>query len=672
MIPRETVDLITSTAKIEEVVGDYITLRRRGGNYVGLCPFHDERTPSFNVNPARNIFKCFGCSKAGSAVKFVMEIESCSYPEALKKIAQRYNIPVVEEDLTPDQIQRQDDRESMSAANTWAMQWFEDQLWNTQEGQAVGLSYFHQRGLRDDIIRLFHLGYSPAASTAMAQAAEQQGFTERYLTNDLDSGIGTGLLCQSSRDGRLFDRYHDRVIFPFLSTSGKVDGFAGRLLREQENVGKYVNSPDSLLFNKSRELFGIYQARQEITRKDMAYLVEGQMDVISMHQAGIRNTICSGGTALTEGHIRILHRITDNVTILYDGDKAGIKAAIRAIDMFHMERMKVRVMLFPDGDDPDSFARRHTAEEFVNYINEHAEDFIHFQKRLLYDTATDSTQRLSNLQNIIHSIAIINEVVDREYYTRELASLVQMSFDSLAQSVDNARKNIIAEWRRQREEQERMEARRANNAGEVSADTIGAEETDRNQAPSNSEQTSQPTQQQASRPRDAQEERIAQHFYNITQMIVRHGNQKYCDNNDGTFLPVGYFIIDDLRRDGISSVNPLFEKIFDEYLAHFCDPNFSPDTFFLNHPDQELSAVAADMMSDPYYLSREVGNTDYPKQAMRLLCELKVAICDRFLSNLNQQIRLLPTDSPELPALQEQLRDILASRTDIANRLRRL
>ena len=404
-IPREIVDRIYDTAKIEEVVGDYVNLKKRGANMWGLCPFHTEKTPSFSVSPSRNIYKCFGCGKGGHSVSFIMEMEQCSYPEALRLLAKKYHIEIEERELTAEEQQIHDDRESMFVVNDWAFKWFQDQLWNTDEGQAVGLSYFHERGLRDETIRKFGLGYCPAKGNPLTNEAKQQGFKEVYLCNDPESRIGTGLCGQSSGENqpiRLYDRFHDRVIFPFFSISGKHIGFAGRILVKKDNVGKYVNSPESLVYTKGRELYGIFQAKHAIVRAKRCYLVEGQMDCISMSQAGIENVVSSGGTSLTKEQIGLIHRFTDNVTILYDGDAAGVHASLRGIDMFLEQGLNVKVMLFPDGDDPDSFARKHTADEFVNYIQTHEEDFIHYKVRtLLADAQSDIHKRTEAIHSSI-------------------------------------------------------------------------------------------------------------------------------------------------------------------------------------------------------------------------------------------------------------------------------
>lgn len=440
MIPRETIERVFAAAKIEEVVGDYVTLKRRGANLIGLCPFHDEKTGSFTVSPSKGIFKCFGCGKAGHAVGFLMEIEQCSYVEAIRMLAKRYHIEIEERELTPEEQQRQDDRESMFVVNEFANKWFQDQLWTTDEGRAVGMSYLRERGLREDTIRKFQIGYSPERATLWA-AAKQAGYQEKYLVNDPDNEphIGTGV-CLKSQDGRLYDRFRGRVIFPFFSASGKVVGFAGRLLKKSDKAGKYVNSPTSPLFEKHNELYGLYQAKQAIAKQDCCYLVEGQMDVIQMVQSGIENVVASGGTSLTTPQVKLMHRYTENITILYDGDKAGIKAALRGIDMILEEGINVKVVLLPDGEDPDSYARSHNASDFIAFIQAAQTDIIHFKANLLgKEAGEDPIKRAEVVNQMVQSISIIPDVVKRQEYIKDSARLLDTQEDIIARKIKDVR-----------------------------------------------------------------------------------------------------------------------------------------------------------------------------------------------------------------------------------------
>ena len=445
MIPRETIDRINSTAKIEEVVADYVTLRKRGANLIGLCPFHNEKTGSFTVSPSKGIYKCFGCGASGHAVKFIMEIEQCSYVEALKQLGKKYHIEIEEREMTQEEQQRQDNRESMFVVNEFANQWFQQQLWETQEGQAIGLSYFRERGLRDDIIRKYQLGYSPEKGSPLAAALKAKGFKEEFITNDVDTKIGVGVVGKSE-DGRLYDRFRDRVMFPIFTVSGKPVAFAGRILKKKDNVGKYVNSPDSLIYSKTNELYGLFQAKQAISRADMCYLVEGQMDVISMHQSGIENVVASGGTALTKPQIRLIQRFTSNITVLYDGDAAGIHAALRGIDMFLEEGFNVKVVLLPEGEDPDSYAQSHDSTEFINYIETHKTDFIRFKSTLLSKEAgEDPYKRATLIKDITSSIAFIPDMITRQVYIKDCAERLHMSEKVLTNEVVNIRRKRAEE-----------------------------------------------------------------------------------------------------------------------------------------------------------------------------------------------------------------------------------
>ena len=631
MITQETIERAKNTMRIEEVVSDYITLRRRGANLIGLCPFHEERTPSFNVNPPRGIYKCFGCGESGNAIGFVMKMENCSFTEAVKKICARYNITVEERAMSEEDQQRHDDRESMFALNKWAGEWFQQQLWDTQEGQAVGLAYFHQRGLRDETIRAYGLGFSPEKGNPLTRAAQEAGYSEKYLVNvpdpqDMQKSLGTGLACKTEQ-GRLFDRFSARVMFPIFSVSGQIVGFAGRIMTDRKDVGKYVNSPESLIYSKRNELYGIYQAKNAISKQDMAYLVEGQMDVISMHQAGIENVLCSGGTALTEGHVRKIHRFTNNVTILYDGDAAGTHAALKAIDMFLEERMQVKVMLFPDGDDPDSFSRKHTAEEFRDYVRTNSMDFVQYMVQVCLNPAgTDNTRRFEEINHIMSTIAIISNSVEQQLYTQELASILGMKEDIVARSIAAARKRYVEEKIRARNAVTYAQSSQANADPQVLKDPMDFKNLKDSTAPSPAKKGEQET---------VFLRKIEQNFLEIAQMIVEHGNEKYADNEDGTYLPIGMFLINGLREDGMLPQNPLVGKVLSEYESHFTDPGFDTVQWFTLHSDQELASFVASIISNE-------TSENYAKDAYVLLNALKFNICDMRLKtekNMAPEVR---------------------------------
>lgn len=454
MIDQHTIDRIIDAANIVEVVSDFVTLRRRGANYVGLCPFHDEKTPSFSVSPARGICKCFSCGKGGNSVHFIMEHEQVSYYEALKYLARKYNIEIQERQLSEEEKQRKTDRESMLIVNDFAQKFFATNLLENAEGRSIGLSYFRERGFGEDIIKKFGLGYSPDKRDALAQEAVRKGYKKDYL-------VKTGL-CIESQQGSLYDRYKGRVIFPIHSLSGKVIAFGGRILKKDEKAAKYVNSPESEVYHKSDVLYGIYHAKQAIVKNDFCYLVEGYTDVLSMHQAGIENVVASSGTSLTPGQIRLIHRFTNNITVLYDGDAAGIKASLRGIDLILQEGLNIKVVLLPDGDDPDSFSKKQSAADFTAYIRAHETDFIRFKTNLLLEGAgNDPIKRATLIGDIVRTIAIVPDNILRTIYVQDCARLLSVDEKMLMREVNNIHRdkreqdiaNTANKYRQQREKQ---------------------------------------------------------------------------------------------------------------------------------------------------------------------------------------------------------------------------
>lgn len=441
MIDKATVQKIKDTADIVEVVSDYVHLIRRGANYVGLCPFHNERTPSFSVNKARNYCHCFSCHKGGSPVNFIMEKEGISYHDALLQLAKKYGIKVEEKELTDEERATQSRREGMFIANEWAMKYFEDNLLNTQDGRDIGLQYLYGRGVTAEAIKQFHLGYAFDRGNAFLEAASAKGFNIDVL-----KGLG---LVGTSQQGRDYDRFHGRVIFPILNSSGKVIAFGGRDLKG--SPAKYINSPESEIYKKSNELYGIYQARTAIVKEDKCFLVEGYLDVIGMWQSGMRNVVASSGTALTDGQISLIHRFTKNVTLIYDGDAAGIKASLRGIDMLLSHKLDVNVLLLPDGDDPDSFARKHTPEEFREYVKEHETDIIRFKTRILMNDAENSPQkRVAAVRSVVESLACIPDKVKRDIYIQECSNILGVSEESIGAATAAARAGVVEQLKRQR------------------------------------------------------------------------------------------------------------------------------------------------------------------------------------------------------------------------------
>ena len=640
MIPREVIERIHSAAKIEEVVADYVTLRKRGANLIGLCPFHNEKTGSFTVSPSKGIYKCFGCGVSGNAVGFIMEIEQCSYVEALKQLGKKYHIEVPEREMTAEEQQRQDNRESMFVVNDFANKWFQDQLWNTQEGQAVGLSYFRQRGLRDDVIRKYQLGYSPERGNPLVKALQAKGFKEEFTVNNVDTRIGVGVIGKSE-DGRLYDRFHDRVIFPIFTVSGKPVAFAGRILKKNDKVGKYVNSPDSLIYSKTNELYGLLQAKQSIARQDMCYLVEGQMDVISMHQSGIENVVASGGTALTKPQIWLIKRFTSNITVLYDGDAAGIHAALRGIDMFLEAGFNVKVVLLPDGEDPDSYAQSHDSTEFIRYIEEHQTDFIRFKSALLSkDAGDDPHKRATLIKDITSSISVIPDMITRQVYIKDSAERLHMSEKVLTTEVINLRKKKVEE------------ATKAETSVEASVspkDDLSVKRSD-----------NEVVQQRSA---------LDANYYNLMQLIVRYGERPI--EVEGTVSTVGELIIYHLENDEIKPTMPVFQTMIDEFKRHFKDEGFLAESFFKFHPDRQVCSMAIEMIADKYPFARPDNDMRMGELVVRQLLEIKLTVINMQVEELEKGLKeaQAANDFDRQMQLLAHQPELLARRNDICKYL---
>ena len=622
MIPRDVIERIFAAAKIEEVVSDYVTLRKRGANLIGLCPFHNEKTGSFTVSPSKGIYKCFGCGVSGNVVGFVMAMEQCSFADAIKQLGKKYHIEVPERQMTAEEQQRQDDRESMFVVNDFANKWFQEQLWETKEGQAIGLSYFRERGLRDDIIRKYQLGYSPEKGSPLAAALKKKGFSERFILNDVDTKIGVGVVGKSE-DGRIYDRFRDRVMFPIFTVSGKPVAFAGRILKKKDNVGKYVNSPDSLIYSKTNELYGLFQAKQAISRADRCYLVEGQMDVISMFQSGIENVVASGGTALTKPQIRLIQRFTSNITVLYDGDAAGIHAALRGIDMFLEEGFNVKVVLLPDGEDPDSFAQSHDSTEFIQYIEEHQTDFIRFKMALLSKEAGDDPyKRAALIKDITSSIAIIPDIITRQVYIKDCSDRLHMSEKVLTTEVVNLRRKKI-------EEHNKAKEREAEQAATTVEST--AESTETTATPVNPTSPVNPT------PIKAPKSALDQNFYNLMQLVVRYGERPIQVGD--TIYSIGEIIIYTLEEDEIKAPEPVYQAIIDEFKRHCKDEGFKAEDFFKFHPDQAISALAIDMIAEKYQYASFNHEGRLGELVTQFLYEIKLTVINQQIEELEQNLK---------------------------------
>lgn len=622
MIDHATIERIKDAANIVEVVSEFVTLRKSGSNYKGLCPFHDEKTPSFYVSPARGTCHCFGCGKGGNPVGFIMEHEQMTYPEALRWLARKYHIEIKERELSDDEKREQSERESMFIVNEWAASYFQHLMHDTADGVAIGMQYFRSRGFRDDIVSKFQLGFDSTDRRALAQEALRKGYKEDFL---LKTGI-----CYKTDRGELIDRYAGRVIFPWIGISGKVVGFGGRLLdsRTKGVNQKYVNSPDSEIYHKDRELYGIYQAKKAIAKEDRVYMVEGYTDVISMHQCGIENVVANSGTALSVHQIHILHRFTSNITLLYDGDAAGIHAALRGTDMLLSEGMNLKVLLLPDGDDPDSFARKHSAEDFRKYIEDHQTDFIEFKTDLLLRNERDPLKRSEAINSVVRSISFVTNPILRDTYLHDCS--VRMGINEA--TLINTLNNFI---RSNREET----ASSLNNSQSTQTATQNSKLKIQN-SPSPLQQASKVEQM-------------------LVELVVRNGDTIIYNNvetEDGTTvnLNVAQYIAYNLGVDGLKFANPLNSRILDEAVNHAGDENFCAEQFFLHHSDIEISRIATDLCMDKYQLldEQKAARADEEKNADELRAEEENRI-----EALRQQTEHLLNDF-RMDYLEQRLRDL--------------
>ena len=563
MIDQATIDKIMAATDIVDVVSDFVSLRRRGANYWGLCPFHDDRSPSFSVSPSKGVCKCFSCGKGGSAIHFIMEHEQLSYYEALKYLAKKYNIEVHEKELTDDERQKRSERENMFVINTFAQEFFSKSLLETDEGRSVGLAYFKERGFNEDIIRKFGLGYSPEKRDALAVEAQKRGYKIDYL-------LKTGL-CREGQNGRIYDLFSGRVMFPVYSVSGKVVAFGGRILKSGVKISKYFNSPESDIYHKSDELYGIYQAKRAIEKERRCYLVEGYTDVLSMHQSGIENVVASSGTALTHGQIRLIHRFTDNITVLYDGDAPGIKASLRGIDLLLQEGLNIKVVLLPDGEDPDSFAKSQSAESFTRYIKEHETDFIRFKTQLLLeDAGEDPIKRADIISNIVESISLIPDAIVRSVYVQECSRLLQIDEQVLLSELNKRRqKRAEQQFSRERYNQERQSAATTN--APKSGNTTTAAPANGNETPPPPSLADMPAPAETPEAvpvtdhtlsqRMVQQSPLEKYEREIIRYIVRYGYRNLFELPDGSWQKVWEYIVEELSIDNIELCNPLYKHI---------------------------------------------------------------------------------------------------------------
>ena len=643
LIDRATIDKIMDATNIVDVVGEFVTLRKSGVNYKGLCPFHDDKTPSFMVSPTKQICKCFSCGEGGTAINFLMKHEQITYPEALRWLAKKYNIEIQEKELTDEERQQQSDRESMFIVNEWAMNHFHDLLKNDPDGIAIGKQYFRSRGIRDDIIEKFNLGYALPKRDAFATAALKAGYQAEYL-------VKTGLCFareNNSLDQKssLVDRYAGRVIFPWLNVSGKVVAFGGRLLdaRTKGVQQKYVNSPDSEIYHKERELYGLYQAKKMIAKEDRVYMVEGYTDVIAMHQCGIENVVANSGTALSIHQIKLLRRFTQIITLLYDGDEAGIHAAMRGTDMLLAEGMNIKVLLLPDGDDPDSFARKHSATEFKEYIEQNATDFITFKTRLTVENVTDPVKRSEAIGGIVKSISVIPDQILRSTYLSELSQRMGIKEQTLLNSMNGMIRKDIEEKTKEAEREQAKEPQPQEFIGIHSIDE-----------------------------RTREVERL------LIQSVVRNGEKVIFDNvetEDGgtTCLTVAQYVAYDLGQDGLTFHDDLYNQILQEAVAHSGEADFKAESYFTQHPDIQISSLAAKLAIDRHQLSktfqlkeREGG---LKQHVLHLVLDLRRDIVDKHLKEIQQELKSVGNDREKMKKLLEDYRDTQQLRDALAKQL---
>ena len=602
MIDRETIDRIVERANVVDVVGDFITLKRRGVNYIARCPFHDEKTPSFMVSPTKNIYKCFGCGKSGSSVSFVMEHERLSYPEAIKWLGKKYGIEIREKEQTPEDIARNNDRESMMIVSSFANSFFSDTLLNSDEGKAIGLSYFKERGFSRKIVEKFQLGYSPARRNAFSDAALKAGYKEEFL-------LKTGLSIKRD-DGSIFDRFAGRVMFPIHSLSGRVIGFGGRILQTDKKAAKYLNSPDSDIYLKRNVLYGIFFAKQAIGRLDKCYLVEGYTDVISMFAAGIENVVASSGTSLTEEQIRLVSRFSENITVLFDGDAAGIKASLRGIDMLLRFGLKVKVVLLPDGDDPDSFSKKHSADELRRFLDDAEQDFLSFKVKLLNQSyAGDPLKKAEAIREIVNSISVIPDLITRSVYIKECGKALEIDENVLSREVARMRSKLFAS-----EKPEYGESPARPEPGSV------APSSPRSHSPHPSRESAAPFAPPESPPDftpDTPPELPSMPTFvtnivcqeqekELLMFMLRHGRERLFraegEEGEEIYIRVDEYIIKDIKNDDLEFQNLQFQRIFEEYESLLkLLPEAEHEVFirrFINHDDAEVSSTAINLLTD--------------------------------------------------------------------------
>ncbi|MCD4696646.1 MAG: DNA primase [Bacteroidales bacterium] len=596
------------TSRVEEVVGDFVTLRKRGVNMIGLCPFHNEKTPSFTVSPAKGIYKCFGCGKAGNSVNFVMDHEHYSYPEALKYLAKKYSIEIEEEEQTPEQIEALNEKESLFAVSAFAQKYFTGQLFNSEEGKAIGLSYFKNRDFREHIIEQFQLGYSPDTWEAFTKNAKENGYKDEFL-------VKSGLTID--KNNRKFDRFSGRVIFPIHNLSGRVIGFGGRILKKEEKKAKYINSPESDIYSKSQVLYGIYFAKNAIIKKDNCYLVEGYTDVISLFQAGFENVVASSGTSLTTDQIRLIKRYTPNITILYDGDEAGLKASFRGIDMILEQGMNVKVVMFPEGEDPDSYVRGNRSAEVEEFLDREAKDFIQFKTNILLKEAKgDPIKKAGMIKEIVQSIAQIPDAIIRSVYVKECSFMMEMAEQTLMNELNKLLRKKFRQSIKDVPEETLIEVPDipAEKQIQINLNDTSYQEKD------------------------------------LIRLLLNYGKEEFIveqtDEEDQIIevpVKVADFIINDLRVDDITFSNNEYQNIFEEYIVFIDREEIPGEDYFINHTSKNLSSIAIDLLTSPYQLS-DKWETKARIEVYTEVQKLKEAVFNSVLSFKAKKIEQLIAD----------------------------
>jgi DNA primase len=642
MIDHSTIEKIFDAAQITDVVQEFVSLKKRGVNYIGLCPFHNEKTPSFTVSPAKGIFKCFGCGKGGNAVNFIMEHEHLSYPEALRWLAKKYHIEIEEKEVTAEELQKQNERESMLVVTQYAARQFTDNLFHGHEGMALGLSYFRERGFHDDVLHKFDVGYCNEKRDDFTHKAILAGYKTDYL-------VMSGLTID--KEGFLFDRFAGRIMFPIHSLSGQVLGFGGRIIKSDPRAAKYVNTPETEIYHKSRIVYGIFQARQAISREDRCYLVEGYTDVLSMHEAGIENVVASSGTSLTEEQIRLIKRFTANITILYDGDPAGVKASIRGTDMVLEEGMNVRIVLLPDGEDPDSYSKKVSEEEFKKYLRENETDFIRFKtKLLLAEAQSDPVRRANLVREVVRSIAVIPDQITRTVYIRECSLLLTMPEEVVLDEVMKLR---------------RQQTFRDRNSWPVQETVV----------------TSPPVTQRQKKGEDTS-------YYSekeLLRLLLRYGTEvlyRVTDKETGieSVTTVADYIISQITEDELQFDDPVFAAIFSEITFNVSQGLFPGDMHFVHHPDPAISAIVVDMLTEQYTLSTIWSSRGAYVETEEM--KLKEIVPDTVLKFKGDKIKMMQKelrkaigealgDDEKVTALQERYKAMTALQKKISDSLGR-